>query len=141
MRNLINMPKKVRTVKGMREFFEESVVTYARNYAINIKVHRLHTTRKEEKAILAAMDDDGLAWEFSGFNDELKEFEKEYPDHRIEIEGRSGGYAVLYPCQLYNSGADNDEVRWLYALVWSFGKHVNQACLNFLNFATDPEAA
>jgi len=122
------------------------------SYAVNIKVSRLHLTHEQRLACYDLMQCAG-AYEESGFNATLNWF-----DHRHNfrwqagINGRSGGYAVLYQGSQSPSGrrtvtgAGTDEAEDFDAwdlrslkerltLVWDFDETIEDACAQFVSYA------
>lgn len=126
------------------------------SYAVTIKVSRLNLTHEERLACYDLMQCAG-AYEESGFNATLNWF-----DHRHNfrwqagINGRSGGYAVLYQGSQSPTGrrtvagAGTDEAEdfdaWdlpslkeRLALVWDFDETIEEACGHFLSYALNTQ--
>lgn len=94
---------KPRSVRAMRAFLTEHTRyntmnswNRATSYAVNIKISHLRLTTEEADAcynLLLCQD----CMEYSGFNDRLRDFDVDHEyEWQIGINGRSGGYAVLY---------------------------------------------
>ena len=95
--------QKPRTAAAMRKFLANhdrystmNSWNRATSYAVNIKISHLRLTTEEANACYDLLSCQDCA-EYSGFNDRLRDFDREHDyEWQIGINGRSGGYAVLY---------------------------------------------
>ena len=97
------MATKPRTRKEMIPFLTEhfrydtmNSWNQATSYAVRIKVRYLNLSREDTDAVYEMLDVEDSFRE-SGFNHELREFDRRYShSYQIGQNGRSGGYLVLY---------------------------------------------
>ena len=112
MENYTCIPaRKPRTIKGMRAFLLNHKRYFTRNgwnrlssFAVVIKIGHLRLTSEEHNKCsdLLTVED---CHELSGFNEMLRDFAVEqHWNWQIGINGRSGGYAVLYKSSIKDDG-------------------------------------
>ena len=115
MTNLTSLPRtKPRTKKAMIDFLRNHFRYNTMNswnrstsYAVKIKIDCLRMTSEERSRCYDLLGCDGAA-DDSGFNDALHMFDIAHDyEWQIGVNGRSGGYAVLYEGRREPSGYES----------------------------------
>lgn len=149
MRKYIDIPRKPRTLKEMRQYLKDHPRRYGWvgggddgvGLCQCVKLPRLRLTRAERDACYAALASE-VVYRLSGVEYELNRLTDKHPGHTIIFAGRSNGYLVLRHKRSGAEWALDDDldssalVRHAFSIVWDFDQTVNRAIDSFVSWAT-----